>query len=264
MNSAPEHRCFMVRASAGAGKTYALSNQYLELLAQGCGVASILATTFTRTAAGEIAQRVLERLALAARDDAHACELARVLEMPTLSRDHFRKLLRETADSLDRLSIVTIDGFFNRVATGFRHELGVPAGVSLVGQEDPVARELRMEAIDAMLGDADPQVLIDLIRRLHHDDASRGVTAAIDGIVSNLYELYLEAPHEQVWSRLNAEGEMDRAELAEAIERLRLIGDELPAVKRFVNAWTNNRKAAEEGRWDDFIGGGLTSKLIHG
>ena len=44
----------MIRASAGAGKTYALSNRYLKLLYQGAEPAAILASTFTRKAAGEI------------------------------------------------------------------------------------------------------------------------------------------------------------------------------------------------------------------
>jgi len=57
-----QDRFVVIRASAGSGKTYALSNRYLALLRLGVEPAQILATTFTRKAAGEILGRVLTRL----------------------------------------------------------------------------------------------------------------------------------------------------------------------------------------------------------
>ena len=42
----------VIRASAGTGKTFALSNRYLKLLASGVECQSILATTFTKKGAG--------------------------------------------------------------------------------------------------------------------------------------------------------------------------------------------------------------------
>ena len=52
----------VVRASAGSGKTFKLSERYLKLILLGEKVDSILATTFTRKAAGEIQDRILLRL----------------------------------------------------------------------------------------------------------------------------------------------------------------------------------------------------------
>ena len=43
----------IIRASAGTGKTFALSNRYLKLLASGTECQTILATTFTKKGAGE-------------------------------------------------------------------------------------------------------------------------------------------------------------------------------------------------------------------
>ena len=49
----------VVRASAGTGKTYQLSSRYIGLLNRDVAVDEILATTFTKKAAGEITERVL-------------------------------------------------------------------------------------------------------------------------------------------------------------------------------------------------------------
>ena len=58
----------VIRASAGTGKTFQLSNRFIALAADGRPLDAILASTFTRKAAGEILARVLSRLADAALD----------------------------------------------------------------------------------------------------------------------------------------------------------------------------------------------------
>ena len=61
----------IINASAGSGKTYALAVSYIRALlsteADGAPTQpqQVLATTFTRSAASEILERVLERLAKA-------------------------------------------------------------------------------------------------------------------------------------------------------------------------------------------------------
>ena len=65
----PNH---IIRASAGTGKTFQLSNRYIQLLALGHNCDSILATTFTRKAAGEILDRIVQRLASGALDESAA------------------------------------------------------------------------------------------------------------------------------------------------------------------------------------------------
>ena len=65
----------LIHASAGTGKTYQLSGRYLALLLDGVAPERILATTFTRKAAGEILDRVLRRLVEAAERPAKLEEL---------------------------------------------------------------------------------------------------------------------------------------------------------------------------------------------
>ncbi len=49
-----QHR--LIRTSAGTGKTHALTSRYLQLLRMGQEPDEILASTFTRKAAGEISR----------------------------------------------------------------------------------------------------------------------------------------------------------------------------------------------------------------
>ena len=117
----------LLRASAGSGKTYQLSTRYLSLIHRHAEPSEVLATTFTRKAAGEVLGRVITRLADAVVDNGKRRELVDSLEAPDLTQDQCRRMLRGLTGSLHRLSISTIDGFFNRMAQSFRYELDLPA-----------------------------------------------------------------------------------------------------------------------------------------
>ena len=143
----------IIRASAGTGKTHQLTTQFIDLLRRHVAPDQILATTFTRKASGEILERILQQLASASQDDQVAAALTSDLNKPLLTPENCRQMLATVCHNLHRISISTIDSFFNRVTHCFRHELGVPPQPRIIASDDPLAIRLRNEAIDAMLND---------------------------------------------------------------------------------------------------------------
>ncbi len=258
------HPHLTIRASAGSGKTYQLSTRYLFLIRHGFDPSHILATTFTRKAAGEVLGRVVTRLADAVVDVGKRAELSGSLGGEALSQRDCRVMLRALTGSLHRLSISTIDGFFNKIAQSFRHELDLPAEPKLIDGMHPVAVRLRQDAIEAMLADDDLPALVTLLRQLHHDTAARSVTEVIDSAVTNLYEVYREAPEQAVWSQLVPLKLLDGDSLQSAIDALTGAADALPGDKRWLKAFAANRDAALARDWEGFIKTGLAGKLCDG
>jgi len=84
MSAKPKFPHVVIRASAGTGKTYQLAVRFIGLLAAGARPDEILATTFTRKAAGEILDRVLYWLATAAADDKERSKLADAIGVKSL------------------------------------------------------------------------------------------------------------------------------------------------------------------------------------
>jgi len=107
----PQHS-FLVQAPAGSGKTELLTDRILALLATVNRPEEIVAITFTRKAAAEMQERVLEKLRRAQDETppttAHALQ-SWTLARAALARDHALgwALLQHPA----RLSIRTIDAF---------------------------------------------------------------------------------------------------------------------------------------------------------
>ena len=143
----------VIRASAGTGKTFQLSNRFIELLHAGVAVDRILATTFTRKAATEILDRVVVRLAEAAMDQPSCEELATVLPTahagPRFTQARAQHLLRILIQNLHRLQIGTLDSFFAQIAGSMSLELGLPPGWSIVDELYDI--RLRDEAIELLL-----------------------------------------------------------------------------------------------------------------
>ena len=260
----------VIRASAGSGKTFQLTGHYIRLLRAGHEPSRILATTFTRKAAGEILGTILTRLVEACRDSDQRQALAYHTGGGSLSEGDCRALLRQLVQAMHRLAISTIDGFFYRIASGFRFELDLPFNPRLLDSGSPAARALRSEAISAMLADSDLNELLYLLRRLHHDTTARSVTSALDQIVQNLHETYRQAPHREQWDQLSPPTPLDESALASALVDLEAAQDALPVTKQgkpnqsFAKALAKNLNAARLRDWETFLANGLAPKLAAG
>jgi ATP-dependent helicase/nuclease subunit A len=184
----------LVLASAGSGKTYQLSSRLIGLLAAGAPAESVLASTFTRKAAGEILERVLLRLARASLGEDDARELADSLpgDLPADRRtsEAFRRLLLDAVRDLHRLQVHTLDAFMHRAVRAFALELGLPANWE-VG-EDPRSTALRSRAVEEVLRDDDRGALVELVRLVHLGGANRAVHGALLDLVDGFHGLYRE------------------------------------------------------------------------
>ena len=76
MRELEQIRSEIIEASAGSGKTYALTNRFIRLMAHGVPADTIIALTFTHKAAGEFFDAILQKLAKAAEEDKRAADLA--------------------------------------------------------------------------------------------------------------------------------------------------------------------------------------------
>lgn len=131
-----------IRASAGTGKTFRLTDRIVELLLLGAEPGKIIALTFTRKAAGEFLVKTLRKLAALSTDDAEAGAFrTRRGISRTLTRQDFLPLLRKLADSLDRMEFGTLDSFFYRVVAAFGTPLGLGTTPRLLDETSAALQE---------------------------------------------------------------------------------------------------------------------------
>lgn len=137
-------------ASAGTGKTFALTNRMAGLLARGVPVERILAATFTRKAAGEIRERLLSRIAKAASDEREAADLSGHTAC-TLDSAGWLEVLKRLSRGIHRVRIGTLDSLAQSLARSLAPELGLAAPWRQAF--DHLEQQLRSEVVERVLAE---------------------------------------------------------------------------------------------------------------
>ena len=194
----------VILASAGSGKTFALSDRIVKLLATGAKPEQIVALTFTRAAAAEFVARTLEKLAKAASSEAEAADLRSVdrLNLPaTCDAAFFRDLLRKTLLSMQRLTLGTLDSFFARLVTNNPTEVGLDGG-RIRNISDVEAGDIRTQVISQMMAETDPSEIAEIWDLLRFLNQGKEVATPLKGFaetVKSLHDLVSLAKDESNW-----------------------------------------------------------------
>jgi ATP-dependent helicase/nuclease subunit A len=263
----------LVLASAGSGKTYRLSSRIIGLLAAGTPASEVLASTFTRKAAGEILERVLVRLAEGALDPDRAAELGRDAHESLVRPEACRTLLHALLSDLHRMNVGTLDAFLIRLARSFFQELGLPPGWTITHRTSEA--HLRAEAVQKALIGTDRAELVELLRMLNRGDASRQVHDSLLDRVDALLRLrrQLDPAAVDPWTpdfgAIEPLSESEVRERArELVERLRGLEVPLTNAGTVVKAWQKARDEAVSAitdlAWGAVFGKGIGTKVMSG
>lgn len=256
MTTAPH---LAIRASAGSGKTFQLTNRLLSLLIGGVPLDRIVAATFTRKAAGEILERVLKRLASGAADERSARELSQQVGVPPVGRNSVLELLASLTARLHDLRIGTLDSLFADLASSLGVALGLPPQWRILDAVED--GELRDKAIGGLLAKGRTSDLVALLRLLTKGDTARSVKQQIRNAVDELYSVF-RTTDESHWApfRIPPLMEADKLELAIAdFERV-----PLPKHKTWQKAHQHAVEAARRLDWKAFLGETLVQRVLDG
>ena len=225
----------LVRASAGTGKTYQLTARLLKILLQGASPESILATTFTRKAAGEILKKLFDALANAAdeNNDEALEALREQVGIPTLPRDLCVQLLDSLLRNVHRLRICTLDSLFSQMARTFPFELGLAANWRLTDEIEELW--LRERAIDGVIAALDPGEMMSLLSMLSKGDIKRSVAYELLQVVNSTYAVQRQC-EQDVWSKLQAPKRPNAVELDDAADQFRAADPKQKSVRSKLEA----------------------------
>jgi ATP-dependent exoDNAse (exonuclease V) beta subunit len=215
----------LYNASAGSGKTYTLTKEYLKILLVAPAndtYKKILAITFTNKAVEEMKSRIIESLIAFTKDEVTektadfmreiAAEIK--LDVPTIQQKS-KKILKNLIHNYAAFDISTIDKFTHRIIRTFTHDLNLPTNFDVTLDTD----ELLKNAIDVVVAKAGEdeeltQILINFAKSKTDDDKSWDVTL-------DLYEvsrLILNEEHFFNFGKLSDKSVDDFSKIAEKIK----------------------------------------------
>ncbi|MFP6126513.1 RecB-like helicase [Helicobacter pylori] len=145
-----KRQCMALKASAGSGKTFALSVRFLALLFKGANPSEILTLTFTKKATAEMKERILDYLKILQQENLEnekekAQNILKELEEkyhldPDLVRNSAPKIYQRFLNAEIRIS--TIDAFFQSILRKFCWFVGLSASFEV--NEDTKAHQQQL------------------------------------------------------------------------------------------------------------------------
>lgn len=136
-----------LKASAGSGKTFALTVRYISLLLMGAKPSEILTLTFTNKAASEMSQRVFNTLQTLGDDEAYLNEIIKVSGF-TKEKVLGKKALLLKYFTNDTLSIFTIDKFVNKILREFCGYIGISDDFKILNDDIEVLSYKFLQSLD--------------------------------------------------------------------------------------------------------------------
>lgn len=193
-------------ASAGTGKTYRLTDRYIYALHHCSEPRKIIALTFTRAAAGEFFEKIIEKLHRASSNETEAKALSKRLKI-TADSAHYRGLLKRFLKELHRLNLQTLDSFLYKILNCLGPEMGLSDQIQLLSES---AKKHYEKAVrDAILHTRNLNSKADLSQELQqfwygfkqssYGESTNSIDKPIQQYIESLQDLYLEAPSRGLW-----------------------------------------------------------------
>ncbi len=150
-----KRQCMALKASAGSGKTFALSVRFLALLFKGANPSEILTLTFTKKATAEMKERILDYLKILQKENLEdekekekSQNILKELEEkyrlnPSFVQNSAQKIYQRFLNAEIRIS--TIDAFFQSILRKFCWFVGLSANFEV--NEDTKAHQQQLNEI---------------------------------------------------------------------------------------------------------------------
>ncbi len=166
-----------LKASAGSGKTFALSVRFLALLFKGANPSEILTLTFTKKATAEMKERILDYLKILQKENLESEKeksqnILKELEEkyhldPSLVRNSAQKIYQRFLNAEIRIS--TIDAFFQSILRKFCWFVGLSANFEVNEDTEAHQQQLNESFLSALNNEQLEELSVFIVQCLSYE-----------------------------------------------------------------------------------------------
>ncbi|WP_219024825.1 RecB-like helicase [Helicobacter pylori] len=174
-----KRQCMALKASAGSGKTFALSVRFLALLFKGANPSEILTLTFTKKATAEMKERILDYLKILQKENLEnekekekSQNILKELEEkyrlnPSFVQNSAQKIYQRFLNAEIRIS--TIDAFFQSILRKFCWFVGLSANFEVNEDTKVHQQQLNESFLSALNGEQLEELSVFITQCLSYD-----------------------------------------------------------------------------------------------
>ncbi len=241
-----KRQCMALKASAGSGKTFALSVRFLALLFKGANPSEILTLTFTKKATAEMKERILDYLKILQKENLEnekekekSQNILKELEEkyrldPSFVQNSAQKIYQRFLNAEIRIS--TIDAFFQSILRKFCWFVGLSANFEVNEDTKAHQQQLNESFLSALNNEQLEELSVFIAQCLSYDSYTSDSVLERLRFLKN--KLYLFDPNKQ-------EPAFDEKGF---LERLRSLNQQIQNIE------TASNEAKKAIKCDDFRG----------
>ncbi len=241
-----KRQCMALKASAGSGKTFALSVRFLAMLFKGANPSEILTLTFTKKATAEMKERILDYLKILQKENLEdekekekSQNILKELEEkyrldPSFVQNRAQKIYQRFLNAEIRIS--TIDAFFQSILRKFCWFVGLSANFEVNEDTKAHQQQLNESFLSALNNKQLKELSVFIAQCLSHDSYTSDSVLERLRFLKN--KLYLFDPNKK-------EPAFDEERF---LEKLRSLNQQIQSVE------TASDKAKTAIKCDDFRG----------
>ncbi len=200
-----KRQCMALKASAGSGKTFALSVRFLALLFKGANPSEILTLTFTKKATAEMKERILDYLKILQKENLEnenekekSQNILKELEEkyhlnPDLVRNSAPKIYQRFLNAEIRIS--TIDAFFQSILRKFCWFVGLSANFEVNEDTKAHQQQLNEGFLSALNSEQLEELSVFIAQCLSYDNYTSD--SILERLCSLKNKLYLFDPNKK-------------------------------------------------------------------
>ena len=175
-------------------------------MADGVPPDRICALTFSRKAAGEIFDSVVQYLQEAAASDESAARTAKRIARPDLGSSDFLAMLRRLVEHIHRMHIGTLDSFIVGIVRAFPAELGIPQSFQVMDAESVAAKDVQERALAQIFdpqraGPQKQRAFFEAFKQATFGREEKGLGALLDSFVTGCRDSYQVLPQQDAWGK---------------------------------------------------------------
>lgn len=175
-----KRQCMALKASAGSGKTFALSVRFLALLFKGANPSEILTLTFTKKATAEMKERILDYLKILQKENLEdekekekSQNILKELEEkyrldPSFVQNRAQKIYQRFLNAEIRIS--TIDAFFQSILRKFCWFVGLSANFEVNEDTKAHQQQLNESFLSTLNGEQLEELSVFIAQCLSYDN----------------------------------------------------------------------------------------------
>lgn len=252
------------KSSAGSGKTYTLTLEYLKLALKYPGAfKQILAVTFTNKATQEMKARILEfleRLSVEVRPDEFLdMELMKHLAIDEDGlKEKAHNTLLDILHSYGDFSVSTIDSFFQKVIRAFAREMDLQAKFDVELDQDAVLDRLVDRVVEKVSEDDNlKNWLVDYAKEQIQKGSSWDIRIGIKGLGREIFQEKFKAHREIFQATIEQDDLIRRLKAYVFQQRSKLV-----QLAKEMNKTANDIRMQFGLDWADFSGGRGNSNFV--